>query len=73
MFKLMAIKIMVILGLKFWLIATMQHWGLMECFTLCMLGNFPVFLLSADCFKTNISNTWRFTIRVSKSLDPDEV
>ena len=46
--------------------------------TLCMLGNFECFLSSADFFKYELFQKNSFEnpmipIRVSKSLDPDEV
>ena len=39
------------------------------CFTLCMLCKYSCFLSSADFF---LNNSFRNTIRVSKSLDPDQ-
>ena len=44
-------------------------------FTLCMLGNFNVFLSSADFFSKIIffsKISFRNSIRVSNSLDPDQ-
>ena len=43
--------------------------------TLCLLGNFSCFLPSADFFfkSTFLKNSFRNTIRVSNSLDPDQV
>ena len=42
--------------------------------TLCMLGNWHVFLSSADFFSksTFLKNSSRNIIRVSNSLDPDQ-
>ena len=48
--------------------------SLMKWVTLCLLGSFHAFLLSAD-FSQNplfIKNTFENTIRVSNSLDPDQ-
>ena len=39
--------------------------------TLCLLGNFACFLLSAEFFQKNISVILEY-IRVSNSLDPDQ-
>ena len=42
--------------------------------TLCMLGNFQCYFSSAGCFQNHIcaKNSFRNTIRVSNSLDPDQ-
>ena len=44
------------------------------CLTLCPLGVFPALLSSADFFSksTFSKNSFRNTIRVSNSLDPDQ-
>ena len=41
---------------------------------LCILGNFSCFLSSADFFQNHFfsKNSFRNTIRVSNSLDPDK-
>ena len=42
--------------------------------TICLLGNFSCFLSSADFFQNQLffKNSFRNTIRVSNSLDPDQ-
>ena len=44
-----------------------------EHITCCLLGNFHAFLLHAGCFQNNFFSkiSFRNTIRVSNSLDPD--
>ena len=44
------------------------------CLTLCMLGKYSCFLVSADFFQNHLfrKNPFSNTVRVSNSLDPDQ-
>ena len=44
----------------------------MHLFLLCMLNNHACFLWSVDCLKYFSNISFRNTIRVSHSLDPDQ-
>ena len=48
--------------------------SVLQCFTLCLLGNFCAFLSSADFFQNQLfrKTLSRITIRMLNSLDPDQ-